>query len=188
MAEDTGTLPGDTQSVEPVDESAVIKELRKQIREKDAEIASFDEDKIRAEAVASVKREAEATKLMEKAGYKGLTDVYLGELEGEPSADSAKAFLDKRGLTTPEPSGDDAKEQSEVGETAPQSASPIEGHVLEGTPAEVAQVAAVGSELSAATANVGTPDPLSDINAIPADQDPLTDLTRLAAEGGYLST
>jgi hypothetical protein len=173
MSEDTGTA-----AIDDSGEGGVITALRKQVRELQKNVQQNDPKAIEAEVRARVKREAEAAKLMDKAGYPKLVDTFLEAVpEGELGDRVAGDFLDGLGLTAQEPADNDEGHSEGDVEEQDNSGGSVD-------PADVAKIAGAGSDLASKTAQSGAPDPLAAINAAETNDD----LIELARAGGYLQT
>lgn len=130
MSSESEALTGDTDA-SGQDDSAVIRELRKQLKE--AKAKQVDPQAIREQVLNEVKREATATELMDKAGFPGLAEVFNERVDGELNEQAAHDFLSSLKLTTEEGTQEQA-----------QPATP------EQQIAEVAQVAGAGNQFGEA--------------------------------------
>ena len=105
------TVDTDALNEQPED-NELIRKLRQDLKEANAKAKTAAED-----AIAKVKRDATAQELMPE-GFKGLSDIFESEVDGELTTESATAWLQARGITaTPEVISevtDEAKSLEEV--------------------------------------------------------------------------
>jgi len=166
MPEDT-----DTGAEEAQDNSGVITALRKKVRDLEKAVSDNDPSVVEAKVRESVARESAAAVLLDKAGHPKLSATFLSAVEGEVTEESVAKFLTDLGLTAREPASEDAS--SEGGNAEGGDGSP--------DPKAVAEVAAAGSDLAAATQSDGKVDPLAKISEATSTEE----LTALAIAGGY---
>lgn len=104
------TVDTDTLDEQPED-NEVIRKLRADLKEANAKAKTAAED-----AIAKVKRDADAKGLMPE-GFKGLSDIFESEVDGELTTESAAAWLQARGITaTPEAISEVTSEARELEE------------------------------------------------------------------------
>lgn len=115
-----------TETTEEVDgsETPVITELRQQLRDaqKRAKELSEAKDKAVQEVRLQVRRETEAEREMQSAGYPKLSEVFLEKVEGDITVEAVDKFLGDLGLErkSGEAQGDagDSRQSDRAGELA----------------------------------------------------------------------
>lgn len=127
-----------TDNVGTEGDSVLLKDLRRQLREKDAEINKY---KSRDEAFNRV-RESSAENLLMEAGYPKLKEDVLEKVEGIPSKEDISAFLEARGLEARQLDATDASPEDEEDDQAP----------------DVGDVAGLGQQVAAAARRTVTTD------------------------------
>ena len=177
MTEETNTDSTDGATGVDGVESGLVKSMRKQIRDLEKTVSANDPEALEERIRTEVKRESEVAELMDKAGYPKLTATVLAKVEGDVTAESVTAALADLGLTA-QGSADDDDDTEDSSKPKPGS------EITEVTPGLVGDVANLGSDLNAATANAGKTDPLKDIG----EAETMADLTAIAAAEGFLQT
>lgn len=127
--DDTGTEGQD---------STLIKDLRKQLREANAKAKSFES---KEESFNRV-RESLAENLLKEAGYPKLKEDVLEKIEGIPSKEDIDSFLEVRGLQARTPDATDASQDGDGDDKA----------------TDVAGVAGLGQQVAAAAQRTVTTD------------------------------
>jgi hypothetical protein len=95
-------------------DSTVLRDLRRQLKEQKAKLASFE---VKEESFNRV-RETLAENLLVEAGYPKLKEDVLEKIEGIPSKDDIDAFLEVRGLVR-QGQATDASQETEPAEPPP---------------------------------------------------------------------
>jgi len=119
-------------------DSVLLKDLRRQLREKEAEINKY---KSRDESFNRV-RESSAENLLMEAGYPKLKDDVLEKIEGIPSREDIDAFLEVRGLQAKKVDATETSQENNDTDAAP----------------DVADVAGLGQQVAAAAQRTVTTD------------------------------
>jgi hypothetical protein len=123
------------------EESAVIRALRKELKEKDADlkVALESVDTIAEQTRAEMKRSQDAAAIVNALGYPKMANDFASQVEGELTADAGVAFLESKGL---EPRPLDAQDDT--------------GMVDTGAPADLAKDLAATANLGSRVANAAT--------------------------------
>lgn len=167
MTEDTDFESADSGAAEGQD-SAVVQELRKQVRNLKAELEDAREQTATAvtEAVSHVKREVKAQEVVNALGYPKLAGLVVEKIEGDLTAEAVAAFLN-------EELGLDAKSGGEAGTQEP--ASDAKG---------VEEVANLGQRVASAASGSANQSVEARLAAAQTPQE----IAQIAREAGFLQT